>query len=88
MNDHISRNCKECDSHDPQCRDCSESILCSQSCVAECEARLFCQVTKKLGCEIEHARCLNDLTHLIKLANSFLEASAHKEKVLGDLVSQ
>lgn len=80
--------CPDCNKHDPKCQDCKENIICSQSSVAECEARLFCQVTEKLGCEIKHARCLNELAHLIKLTNSFLEASAHKEKVLGDLVNQ
>lgn len=89
MEEYYSYKRNDCEKkRDRQCEDCRENIICSQSDVAECEAELFCQVSQKLGCAIKHARCLNDLARLIKLTNSFLEASAHKEKVLGDLVGQ
>ena len=56
-------NCKDCmDCMD--CMDCKNDIICSQSRVAECEAELFCDVTKRLRCEIKHARCLKELAQL------------------------
>ncbi|MEL7608633.1 MAG: hypothetical protein AAGU74_03940 [Bacillota bacterium] len=68
------------------CVDCKYDIICSQSHVAECEARLFCDVTNRLRCEIKHARCLKELAQLLALTNQFLAASAKKETVLADFI--
>ena len=68
-------------------RNCLGEIACSQKRVAECEARLFCEVTGRLGCEIRHARCLRDLERLLALTNSFLTASAVKETAIGGVIA-
>lgn len=79
-------HCRDCDDHTPHNKECEEHIVCSQAKVAECEAKLFCEVTQRLGCEIRHACGLKELTRLVNLTNSFLEASAQKEKTLGGFV--
>ena len=78
-------HCRDCDDHAPH-QECEDHIVCSQAKVAECEAKLFCEVAQRLGCEIRHACGLKELTRLVTLTNSFLEASAQKEKTLGDFV--
>ena len=72
---------------EPEILDCWDRIACSQMKVAECEAKLFCEVVSRLGCEIRHARCLRDLEQLIRLTNSFLNASAVKEKALAEVLT-
>lgn len=66
---------------------CIDDIACSQSKVAECESKLFCEVSNRLGCEIKHARCLRELEYLLRLTNNFLAASAVKEKAIGEVVA-
>ncbi|HWQ59307.1 MAG TPA: hypothetical protein VN540_09840 [Clostridia bacterium] len=66
---------------------CLDDIACSQRKVAECEAKLFCVISDRLGCEIRHARCLRELEHLLHLTNRFLASSAVKEKAIGDVVA-
>ncbi len=65
--------------------ECIKEIICSEAEVAECQARLFCDVTNRLRCEIKHARCLKELERLICITNRFLEASAKKEKAIGEV---
>ncbi len=74
-----------CESDVCEQAECIQEIICSQACVAECEAQLFCDVTSKLRCEIKHARCLKELEKLICITNRFLEASAKKEKAIGEV---
>lgn len=76
----------DCGCDDQQQSDCTYDIICSQAHVAECEAKLFCDVTNRLRCEIKHARCLKELAHLLALTNQFLAASTKKETVLADIV--
>lgn len=71
---------------DPPRLNCLDDIICSQSKVAECEAKLFCEIASRLGWEIKHARCMRDLEHLLYLANNFLSASANKEKAISEVV--
>ncbi|HOG00052.1 MAG TPA: hypothetical protein PK438_05120 [Clostridia bacterium] len=66
---------------------CLDDIACSQRKVAECEAKLFCVIADRLGCEIRHARCMRELEYLLRLTNNFLAASAVKEKAIGEVVS-
>lgn len=66
---------------------CLDDIACSQKRVAECEARLFCVIADRLGCEIRHARCMRDLDHLLCLTQKFLTASAVKEKAINETVA-
>jgi hypothetical protein len=72
---------------EPQSPDCREKIACSQLKVAECEAKLFCDVVSRLGCEIRHARCLRDLDQLVRITNSFLNASAVKETAIAEVLA-
>lgn len=77
--------CNRCDC-EPARINCREEIACSQLRVAECEARLFCAITNRLGCEIRHARCLRDLEQLLRITNNFLLASAAKEKAISEVL--
>ena len=72
---------------DEGCRpSCREGIVCSQMHVAECEAKLFCEITSRLRCEIRHAHCMRELQQLLRLTNNFLAASAVKEKALSNVL--
>ena len=72
---------------EPSHQDCCQDIVCSEKHVAECEARLFCEVTERLRYEIKHARSQRELEQLIRIANHFLGASAQKEKAISAVVS-
>lgn len=81
---------RDCDMQGPphlKCQDCKNDIVCSQVCVSECEAKLFCEVTQKLSWEIKHTHCLRDLERLVALTNAFLVASANKEAMIAKYTS-
>lgn len=73
---------KKCD-----VKKCNCYILNSQVAVSNCEAKLFCKVIQRLICEINHACDLNELAKVIEITNSFLCASASKEKSIASIIN-
>lgn len=68
------------------CDNPEKDILRSQAYVARCEAKLFCEITQRLCCELRRMRCLSQVECIVDIANELLRASACKEKSLAQVI--
>ncbi|AVX30102.1 MAG: hypothetical protein ACOY3H_03525 [Bacillota bacterium] len=68
-------------------RHCLPCILGTQGPVTRCEAQLFCEIAHRLRKEVVKACDFEQLAQVVRLANSFLLASAAKEKAIATLIA-
>lgn len=76
----------DCDDSENDDNDDVSNICKHQGAVSRCEAKLFCKVSQRLEEEVREACDFHELEEVIRLINSFLRASAKKEKSLAEII--
>lgn len=67
--------------------DCKCNIICDQARVINDEAKIFSHITNRLICELCKANSLDEIKQIIDMENSFLYASAEKEKAVAKVLT-